>query len=160
MVEREAAHSGSQCQAHEEGVGMKDAEQGKVFQRQQRSGIIDGKISYTQLRRRRRSTTSSMYKRNYHVQNQHDHPKPSAYYRRQFRSRRPRRRRRQQVQIACSREYKSQGRRSNPTRYLEHDAQVTGNQRDWIGDRLESALHWPSSHTKKKIIRTKHGGEQ
>lgn len=132
-MEREAARYRTQCQAHEEGVGVKDAEPGKVFQGQRCSGIIDGKISYTQLRRRRRRTTSSMYKRNHHIQNQHDHPEPSAYYRRQFRSRRPRRRRRQQLQIAPSREDKSQGRRSNATRHLQHDAQVTGNQCNWIG---------------------------
>jgi hypothetical protein len=47
MLEREAARHGTQYQAHEEGVGVKDAEQGKAFQRQQRSGIMNGEISYT-----------------------------------------------------------------------------------------------------------------
>ena len=46
-MEREAARYRTQCQAHEEGVGVKDAEPGKVFQKQQHFGIIDGEISYT-----------------------------------------------------------------------------------------------------------------
>ena len=130
---------------------MKDAEEGKVSQRQQRFDKINGEISYTQLRRRRRSITSSMYKRNHHVQNEHDYPEPNAYHRRQFCSRRPRCRCWQLMQIAPSREDKSKGRRSNPTRHFEHDAQVTGNQCDWIGwIGSEFALHLSSSTPKRE----------
>lgn len=46
-TQREAARYRTHRQAHEEEVGVKDAEPGKVLQRQQRFGIIDGEISYT-----------------------------------------------------------------------------------------------------------------
>jgi hypothetical protein len=40
MMERGVARYRTQCPAREEGVGVKDAEREKVFQKQRRSAII------------------------------------------------------------------------------------------------------------------------